>query len=232
MPIFKLKEGEQQQRLVNQPETGMGFQIVQGEIEGHDGEIFLVIGSQIILPAKDLDELNSSFLEVSESGTQQLDDYVAAENEFFRGPLVLTSRLDRAVGTRPEISSGIRDNARKLVEPQPLVSEVIQPERQAFFRFSATQKDPRVLPDGSFTAGTYATTFNDVRMVPSGFAAVGRYALPNPFSADHVYVIVTRSDYIVGTTKPDFKQAGGGVEVVFHGGANSLHGESHKIPIS
>ena len=78
--------------------------------------------------------------------------------------------------------------------------------------------------------GTYATTYNDIRMVPSGFAAVGRYALPNPLSSKYAYVILTDTvPQIVGTTVPNFGQAGGGVDVLFKNGALAKYGVPHEI---
>jgi hypothetical protein len=85
--------------------------------------------------------------------------------------------------------------------------------------------------EGSFTNGTYATTFNDLRMVPSGLAAVGRYALPLPDAARYTYSIVTNGPHRMGTALPNYGQAGGGVEVCFPNGAEPLPGRPHTMEL-
>jgi hypothetical protein len=92
---------------------------------------------------------------------------------------------------------------------------------EIFVRFSAFKLDLRVdLVLGTVRPGTYFTTWLDGQMAPSGLAAVGRYALPNPVSAQYAFQMKvmpfnTMGIYKCGTVRPKFNQAGGGVEVFF-----------------
>ncbi len=69
---------------------------------------------------------------------------------------------------------------------------------------------------------TYSTTYNDVKEVPSGLAAVGRYALPSPLPAVHLFLIQPHpgTDVAYGTVRPNYGMAGGGVEVYFPNGTD------------
>lgn len=221
MPIFSLDD-EDQKRLASQPETGMGFQILETSILGCDAKLYVAFGSRLLLPSRNLEELGDGFRQIADSGASTPDEIKSSPTKIGAELKVIASRLDSEIG--------IDERVRTLLAPQPLVVKVRSVPVRAYFRYLAFPNDPRVLSNGDFTASTYATTFNDVRMVPSGFAAVGRYALPNPLSAKYVYIILTDTmPCLIGTTVPNYGQAGGGVEVLFKGGATAKYGQPHEI---
>lgn len=87
---------------------------------------------------------------------------------------------------------------------------------EIFWRLSAYENDRRITAQRGVTAGTFVTTNSDLEVVGSGLSAVGRYALPNPFPAIYAYRILPNrgTPITIGTARPDFGQAGGGVEAV------------------
>lgn len=221
MTCIRLTE-EDQNKLVIEPETGMGFQVIWATVGSKSPKRYVAFGSTILLPAENIDEFLDSLKKIASSGIRKFDE-LEAEPGSFRGKVeTMESRLDINVGTQ--------FTQTRLFDPQSVVLKNEKASPMAYFRFSANPNDPRVLSNGNFTAGTYATTYNDLRMVPSGFAAVGRYALPNPLSARFVYILVTDSTpQLIGTAVPKFGQAGGGVEVLFLKEAKALYAIPHEI---
>jgi hypothetical protein len=93
-------------------------------------------------------------------------------------------------------------------------------ENDVFYRLSAFRNDKRITPVKGLAKHTYATSDNDIKEVPSGLAAVGRYALPSPLPAIHVFIIHPTPGTVVayGTVRPNYGMAGGGVEAYFPNG--------------
>lgn len=110
--------------------------------------------------------------------------------------------------------------AGAALAPSPLLSRTTLPG-EGFIRFSAYPNDKRIGSDGSVANNTYATTIGDARFAVSGLAVAGRYALPNPSPAVYAYTIVPGAGVParLGTARPAYFQAGGGVELMFPTGA-------------
>ena len=125
------------------------------------------------------------------------------------------------VGMAPHlnIQAMARDTLARAPTIPPFETKTVA--NDVFYRLTAFKDDRRVTPDRGLRPQSYTTTSNDYRMVPSGLAAVGRYALPSPFPAIHLFIIQppegTRVAY--GTVRPDFGMAGGGVEAYFPDGS-------------
>lgn len=232
MPILRLVE-ESRERLVRIPESGMGFQIIrarvrpqeQRRVSFEDAGLLLVLNAEYVVPFNPVGDFMSlrTLGELGELG--ELPEQVPGVLE--REPELVTDRI-AILREGPESSPFIVPLA--VFRTAPLHSKTHL--HQAFFRYSAFYPDHRVRPDGAFVPGTYATTFNDSRMVPSGLAAVGRYALPNPLPASHVYILVPQAGTptIAGAVVPNFNQAGGGVEIQFPSGAQPDPGAPHQLP--
>jgi hypothetical protein len=239
MPAFRIPP-EEADVLARQPETAMGYQLLELSLQGwNQRHMFLALDSRYLFPANSLEELFGALQVLLGTTAEQLDELPGIKNERVKdiglpsrdgitiisswGPRVRASLLDPVLGVDDRLSA--------VVQPQPLSAAIVTVGLRAYFRFSAFPNDRRVLPDGSYKSGTYATTANDLRMVPSGFAAMARYAIPNPMSAKYVYPLITsQSPSRVGATVPNFEQSGGGVEVLFSQHAQAIHGQAWDIP--
>jgi hypothetical protein len=210
----------------------MGYQIFDAQLSRLNRRYFLALNGEFVVPFSSRAELRAELAKMGGWGIDELQE--RAEPLSFDAEPALAARhlewrlaasvLDPDVQTDPTLAD--------IVTPQEVVGLQHPTEPRLYVRYSAFPKDRRVLKDGRFTPGTYATTFNDATMTPSGFAAVGRYALPSPRSAQFVFPIVTDASPIyVGTATPNFGQAGGGVEVLFPMGASPLTGRAHRIPV-
>lgn len=225
MPTTIISETDQE-LLAQLPETGMGYQFLKLPSDNY----LLVIATSVAVVFRTRADLFEQLANLGpfqgpndwQSSRDQLVDRWSISAE------MLIDREDPAVVNI--LRAGPRRQGRsksiELIHDVPTLAEP-----RMFFRFSALPTDPRIGSDGSFTAGTYATTFNDLRLVPSGLAAVGRYALPSPQSARFCFSIVTNSPHKLGTSLPNFGQAGGGVEVKFHNGAMRLPQSGHPMDL-
>ena len=201
--------------LLQQPESGMGFQIVKARLQFERHTLF-VFNVEVMLTTEELLD-----------GVEWSDDVSTVIPNDFEFDRVLSIREFEAEEA-PETAQGIDAVLWALRLPAPpsalaptaLVTRTTS-GREGFLRYSAFPRDKRIGADGSLQSGTYATTVSDARFAVSGLAAAGRYALPNPSPAVHVFTIVPPPgvSYRAGTARPAFGQAGGGVEVFFASGS-------------
>lgn len=231
MPVLRIHDEEAKYLVSHYQESGMGYQIFESRFTILDRTLFLALNSEFVIPFGSLAELRQEL-----AGIGGFSEAVLRE----RARLVYLSETPSYVAERigwrlaasaldPEVEWNTR--LEGILQRQEVIASRSFAQPRMYFRLSAFRRDRRVMPDGGFVRGTYATTYNDLKMVPSGFAAVGRYALPSTLSARYVFPIVTGASPIyVGTTTPNFGQAGGGVEVLFPNGATPLLGEPHEGP--
>lgn len=221
MAIFLVKDNALK-RLLKEPESGMGYQILRYQDYG-----LVVLNATIAIPLEELRQRRFKAEEYSllSGDPEQLESrdmvFLSLEDEFE----VSFSILDPKFRTD---TFGMSFQETVVEPPESAIPNV----PQSYYRFCAYYKDRRVDSNGNFLPGTYATTYPDLHFVPSGFAAVGRYALPNPASARYVFSLVTfDKPTLMGTAAPNFGQAGGGVEVLFGKGAKNLPGASFPVNI-
>jgi|WetSurMetagenome_2_1015567.scaffolds.fasta_scaffold156856_2 hypothetical protein len=221
MIIWRAAE-QDQVRLIRMPESGMGYQIIWVRIKQMH---YLVLNATFVASLGELRESGFSredlpYLSGDPDGRRALE--LRAHDSLGHIELAFT-----AFGGRAESRMPGAEVQRSVAFPVP--TRRGRNRLRSFYRFSAYTKDKHVDANG-FKRGTYATTYSDIRLVPSGFAAVGRYALPNPASANCVFQILTRATpTLVGATSPNFGQAGGGVEVRFDNGAANEVGVGFTI---
>lgn len=233
MPIFRLTT-DAQEKLIIEPETGMGFQVVWGQISPDTIGRFVILDTLIVLRARSRAELRDGLEELAEFAESDDLEEVPGQIVQFAGTVrTIESRLPSPeVSNLPPDSPNLRGRTpRGLFRKTSLVITRTSSDPQAFIRYSARRKDPRVdSKTGDFKPGAYASPWSEAPLVPSGFAAVARYALPNPFAARRVYPIVTASTpQMIGAVAPSYGQSGGGVEVLFPNGAKALYGQPHLI---
>lgn len=214
MKVWNLNE-QSIRSLLELPETGMGFQLVEAVNWGKQTP-FIVFNSEL---AVDISELGLSPSDdpsvILDNGLRIIESLKSYKTTMFSAPSPHSFKLlSSRISDKPSrISTSL-----KASMPSSLVKKVVLHENRIFHRFSAFNPDKRVNPKtGNFLPGTYATTESEVLFVPSGFAAVGRFALPNSLPASHHYVIEAPAGITVefGTVAPAFGQAGGGVEAYF-----------------
>jgi hypothetical protein len=208
------------------PETGMGFQLVNAQIEGR-AAVMLVLNCEDAYDISDVVLGRETDAATILANSWRVIEAIARATKGSR-----TLETARSVRLRAGFLRRVRPGA--LVRPPwrfprsyrraPLVTSYALTVDRVFHRFSAFKNDRRVnASTGDFLPGTYAAPQSEVRLVPTGFAAVGRFALPNVKPASHHYVVQAPSGTAVtfGAVAPAFSQAGGGVEVVFPSGVTN-----------
>lgn len=204
--------------LLDLPETGMGFQLVEA-INWGKPTPFIIFNSELAVDISGLDLIPSDDPSVILNNGLSIIELLKSDREdIFSAPGPHSFKLlsHRISSAQSPISKGLPSLQASM--PSSLVKKVVLHSNRAFHRFSAFNPDRRVNPKtGDFLPGTYATPESEVPFVPSGFAAVGRFALPNNLPASHHYVIEAPAGTTVafGTVAPAFGQAGGGVEAYF-----------------
>lgn len=197
------------------PESGMGYQLVEGtqydnKIRrgiAYNGELFLEENeSRILLRTMSL----SRVLELATKSTG-----------VFKALRVL-SRSEAPISLSERKTAVVKASTAKDAPTEQTK------EGAVFKRFSAFKSDIRLQADGSWSAGTYATTEEDAKKIKTGKEAVERYALPNPEPAYFLFTGKPKkgTDIMTGTVEPAFDHQGGGVEVIFPKGtdANTVTG--------
>jgi hypothetical protein len=231
-----------EQELADHDEFGMGYHVLQVRFSDrglrHTGEweTHVIFNMEVAVGVDELDQLD-------EIDFNELIEY---ESEMGFGEFVAERRDEIQLLEYDEDNVRIYPNDFELGDffpdetfsPKPRLHRTTRPF-EGFIRVSAYPNDKRInQSDGSVLPGTYATTVKDSEEVPSGFAAAGRYALPNPATARFVYPIIPNlyqnsSVRITGgTVRPAYRQAGGGVEVLFQDWlpSQSALPTPHRIP--
>jgi len=204
------------------PETGMGFQLVEGSFWGRVAPLLVFnteraydLSTIGLEPGDDPATILRNGLKIVELLKSEIArTIIAAPSPRIHG--LLGSRI----GTPPAAPAATAATGIVTALPSSLVKHLKLPSGRTFHRFSAFKPDPRIDPvTGDFLPGTYAAPASEVPFVQTGFVAVGRFALPVNLPASHHYEIVapagTHVDF--GTVAPAFGQSGGGVEAYFAG---------------
>lgn len=207
--MLKLEQ-QQTNRLLSQPESGMGFQMVDVTMADQRVERGVVYNADLLFFDKELKERS-----ITESYERLLNEARSAAGMI---------REIRVV--QPPTTSGARrvSESRSTMGQKPGPAKDAPKEKtqagEVFMRFTAFANDRRVRPDRSWSPGTYATTEADARNVRTGRDAVARYALPNPAPASYRFTGKPHGTTVIqrGIVEPAFGQPGGGVEVIFPDG--------------
>jgi hypothetical protein len=219
MKVLQLS-GEQIGALLSQPESGMGFQVVEiSRPYAREEEVWIAFNAELALAFDDKLEMRRWSEHRSAIPVEWLRDQAVEPGRLYQQPRVVVSRA--GVGLQA-VTYG--PSSRVAPAPLSLVKQSVTIAGAQYRRFSAFRYDKRVNPHtGDFSPGTYATTVVDEPLSPSGFAAVGRYALPNVSAASFVHSLTTGVGVVVhsGTVAPAYGQSGGGVEVFFPNGAKN-----------
>ena len=194
--------------LLAQPETGMGYQIVEATLKDDKKEQGFAYNAELLF----LGNETQGYLR-SSSYTTVLKAAKSSGTKI-KKLRVLTRE------TAAHHSGGVWATSRVLKEKAPPAKDApIEKTKtdEVFKRFTAYENDNRRRPDGSWLAGTYATTEGDADKIKTGKDAVARYALPKPAPASYVFTGCPHKDTEIqkGTVEAANGQPGGGIEVMF-----------------
>ena len=217
---------ELREALAVQPETGMGYQLVELSIPARRAEYILVFNATHVAGKR-------GKARAVREGAEDVSLRRAARAVIAPEPGTRVRAVTLAEARRVGVS--VATDYRRGQGPamdNPLGESSLG---ERFFRFSAYADDIRILADGAVTRGTYVTTYTDGITAKIGAEAVERYALPNPEPAVHRFWLRPPDPIPVrrGTVQPAFGRKGGGDEVIFEEGAPT--GTCHKrdsIPAS
>ena len=197
------------EKLLNQPESGMGYQLVEVSTTRSERKTGIAYNADLVLLEGEVRTMSKSAYESLYKGARSSLGKIA--------DIRVLPRPIRHALVMEKSTSGKRGAA------QDAPIETVE-NGEVFQRFSAYANDRRVASDKSLLPGTYATTEADARFVRTGADAVARYALPNLEPASYVFTSkpYARTEVQRGTVAPGYGQPGGGIEVIFPKGTQAL----------
>lgn len=204
---YKLSS-EQIRELVNQPETGMGYQYVEASMSNFSTIPGVVLNSEVFIPEEKIEKImGSRFL-----------TYSAILNEAERPGYI---RKIKVIGRGRLHLGETKYFAKSAGVPASQATLSSTDKDQIFKRFSPYKNDRRIGENGSLLPGAYATTEDDAKNIKTGTDAMNRYALPSDEPAIYVFTIQPpeKTPVRVGTVEPANGKPGGGVEVLFENGS-------------
>lgn len=201
--VFAKLEESDTGKILEEPETGMGYQIITGS----NIESIVIAGSSWSAKMVDLES------------APIIDEQAFEPIEGFPVQSLYSKNISSKLSVVHNSTYTTTKGSTVPTPPFAYISEM----GDKFIRLSAFRNDRRVKRNGEVLPGTYATSLSDLNVVPSGIAAVGRYALPNRLAAYHVFEITPPVGTVMyfGTVTPNYGLCGGGVEVFFPRGCPS-----------
>lgn len=186
--------------LLSQPESGMGYQIVEATLNNYEKQRCIVYNAELLIFKYEISDIkkNESYnllLEKSNSSSDKIIDL-------------------KVVAKSYNYISEVKGANESQIE--------YTVEDEVFKRFSAFKNDKRITDKYGLYPGTYATTKEDAEHVNTGMDAVARYALPNIEPAIYVFTIKPTKNTEIqrGIVQPANNQPGGGVEIIFTKGSD------------
>ena len=223
--IYKIYE-QDAQTLLEKPETGMGYQIVNAkQYDRYETKRFIIYNTNL---AVELDSdfqtnrmkiiregyksvLNSSKELMLETDSIQVIGQIQASTR----SVIALSESERIYHKRLSGGKGATES------PKELANGV-----EYFARISAYEDDKRIdFVKMRLTNGSFATTYTDYSdCVKTNDNPIDRYALPNDENIKWTFYIQPKSNDILqkGIVQPAFNHAGGGVEAFFDKGTSAF----------
>lgn len=211
--------------LLELPESGLGFQIVNATFHG-TRSTYIIWNADYAVDLREAPSLKEDL-----SGANLgfwINEQALSEITIIAAPSLHDFSL---VGARigPSVIRVEGGSSAPAASPPPstLVKKINLGAPRKFYRFSPFNNDRRIDPlTGDFLPGTYCCPESEILFVPTGLSAVGRFALPSPRPASFKYEITANAgtEVLFGTVAPAYGQAGGGVEAYFPMGARNATG--------
>lgn len=182
------------------PESGMGYYVVRGRLGKESEERVYIISARFVVPVCHDSYFSLRDMVKGETFPSEIGETLTMT---ITGPVLRRARVSPPPGYLP------------CAGALPLFGQTTLTGTTLFYRFGSAPSDPRFKGGNLLLSGTYLTTANDHGYANTGFAAVGRYALPLPVPASHLfpYQLPPGTPLLIGTVPPNYGQAGGGVEV-------------------
>lgn len=204
--LFKLTAA-QENELLNQPETGMGYQVVEASKQGYySREKYLVLNSEVVI------EMNASTSDnVRKVVNEGIFAFKASANFIALSSMtVLNEKQFRNI-----VNESKSENERGAIE-NPVVNANGE---EVFVRLSAFDNDRRVdKVNKCLRTGSYTTTMEDyLKCKATNADPIERYALPKNDEIKFAFHIQPlKSDTLQrGTVQPANGKQGGGKEAYF-----------------
>jgi hypothetical protein len=207
---FKLR-ASQENDLLDQPETGMGYQVVEASKSGsYTREKFLVLNSEVVIEMDN--SININVRKVMVEGINSIK--VTADYIILNGISVFNEKQFRNI-----VNESNNENERGAIE-----NIVVNADgEEIFLRLSAFDNDRRVDKiNRSLRPGSYTTSKEDYLKCKSiNEDPIERYALPNNEEIKFAFHIQPKkSDTLQrGTVQPANGKRGKGKEVYFAKGS-------------
>lgn len=210
---FKLSAA-QENELLNQPETGMGYQVVEASKTGsYIKEKFLVLNSEVVI------EMNASTSDnVRKIITEGIYSIKASANYITLNAMSVLNEKQ----FRNTVNESKNENEKGAIE-NPVVNAN---GKEIFVRLSAFDNDRRVDKiNKCLRPGSYTTTMKDYLkcISPPPDDPIERYALPSNDEIKFTFHIQPKKTDTLqrGTVQPANGKRGGGEEAYFAKGTAS-----------
>ena len=209
---FKLR-ASQENDLLRQPETGMGYQVIEaGKAGNYILERFLVLNSEIVI------EMNTSTSDNIRRIIREGVYSIKASANYFTLNIISVLNENQF---RNIINESKNENERGAIENPVEYANGIE----FFVRLSAFDNDRRVdKVNMCLRAGSYTTTMEDyLKCKAINADPVDRYALPNNDKVQFAFHIqpLKANTLQRGTVQPANGKRGGGKEAYFALGTSS-----------
>jgi hypothetical protein len=207
-------------QLLNLPETGMGYQLIEAKIIGERfSKKFVAYNSELIV------DNDTSFIQFK---SQIINE--GFEQSTSKANLIQLSdiKLSKVGGVIPQIFNEAlfvkfsRAKSGKSAEESAILYGT---GTDKYVRLSAYLKDRRIdVTNAKLLPGAYATTLNDYQACKqSNDNPIDRYALPNDEPIKWAfYIQPSKTDpYKFGIALRNFGKEGGGIEALFINGTSN-----------
>lgn len=203
---------EQENYLLNQPETGMGYQVIEAsKIGSYDNKKYIILNSQVAI---DLDENSGKNIKnIINEGILKIQ--MSAQKISFSTIKVYSEKEYRNTLNESKISGekAAIDNQKKSANGD-----------EEFVRLSAFQDDKRIdRVKKCLRSGSYTTTKKDYLFCKSSHSnPIERYALPNEDKIQWAFFIKPKKGdtFQKGKVQPANGKIGGGEEAYFESGTS------------
>lgn len=204
---------EIQKKLLNMPESGMGYQIVEATYSDYSRKECIVLNATIAEPTNNR-SAQEVFKSISLEEANRVYKFTAASANIIDVSLKADKGIFKASVVKLSEARGADKAPKELTE-----------KGEQFVRFSPFEDDNRIdKVNKKAKPGTYATTKEDAEYCLSAkIDPIERYALPRILPVKYAFDINPLENTVVqrGTVEPANNQPGGGKEVFFSKGTDN-----------